>query len=311
MNNAFIAALMGRRRGGAHICTLGPTWAVAATPIISNWLAIAGGNGVFLLPKQFTTDIYRSVNQGASWTLITAPGSSFNSRDKFQFSGDRFVFIEKFVGSWRTLDDGLTYTFNGANAHNIDVLIPVAPHGFFMAGNAGVGYWSADGDTFNATAMPGAASDWSAGASGFGVTVALTGTTSARSLDGGQTWTATGAPPAGVLTGNHSCACVGPGIFVACQVNPSTQLIVSTDAGLTWHFSVATPAINIQRNVISANGVTILTGGTTQVFITTDGDHWVISPNAGTTAPFDLAEDGLGHYFGVVASTTTATLGTC
>lgn len=302
---------MDQHATGPHICSNGPTWAVAATPIISNWLAIAGGNGVLILPQQFTSNVYRSVNQGGLWTPVVTPGASFNTRDKLQFSGDRFVFVEKFVGTWRTLDGGVTWVDNPTNAHNIDVLVPIAPNGFFMAGAGGVGYWSTDGSLFTvAGALPGADPGWSAGASGFGTTVLLTGTTFARSTDGGKTWPTGGALPASPLTGNHSCACVGPGIFVACQSGPDTRLLVTTDDGLSWHFSNPNVLINIQRNVITVNGVTIMTGGTTQVFITTDGDNWALSPNAGTTAPFDLAEDGVG-YFGIVSGTTLATLGTC
>lgn len=299
---------MGRRRG-PHVCSNGPTWVAGATPVSANWLAIAGGVGTFIALRNGTDLAYRSTDFGVTWTSVSAP-PNFVARDKIAFSTDRFVICEQFVGTWRSLDAGVTWLANTGNAFNAAVIIPVAPTGFVILGNSATGHYSLDGDAFFSCIMPGVDTGWSAGASGGGVVVALTNTTTARSLDGGATWTATGVPPATPLTSNHSCAYVAPGIFVCTQSSPDTRLMVTTDGGLTWHFGVANASINIQKNVITANGICLLTGGTTTNFISTDGDNWATSPNLGTTAPGDLAETG-GRYVGVVGGTTVTELGTC
>lgn len=295
---------------GPHVCTNGPTWAAGAFPVSADWLAVAGGLSTFIALRNGTDLAYRSTDFGATWTGVSAP-PNFVTRDKIAFQTDRFVIVEQFVATWRSLDLGVTWLANTGNAFNALVIIPVAPTGFVILGNSSTGHYSTDGDTFSTCSMPGADPGWTAGASGNGVTVALTNTTTARSLDGGVTWTATGAPPAAPLTSNHSCAYIGPGIFACSQANPDTRLMVTTDAGLTWHFSNPNALINIQRSLVTANGICLLSTGVTTNFTSTDGDNWATSPNAGTTAPFDMAETA-GHYVGTVGSTTTLLeLGTC
>jgi hypothetical protein len=104
------------------------------------------------------------------------------------------------------------------------------------------------------------------------VAVASGGTTTARSVDGGITWTAGGALPS---SGSWNCLAYAKGIFVTLR-SGSANVAYSIDGGATWAAGGALPASATWTSVAYGRGrwVAVASGGTQAAYSLDNGATW-------------------------------------
>ncbi len=239
-------------------------WISEAAPANNQWRSIAYGNGIFVAVAGGTSQVMRSTDGGANWTLVS--GTEANN--------------------WRSVAFG-----NG-------VFVAVATNGSNQVMR------STDGGENWTTASASEANGWSSVTYGNGVFVAVAGSGNGsnwvmRSTDDGITWTSEDAAE----DNNWMSITFGNGVFVAVSQNGTNRVMRSDDAGLTWS-SIPAAEDHTWFSVTYGNGVFVavtqaVLGVGNQVMRSTDGGLNWTSAEAAATDGWDAVTFGNGMFMAV------------
>ncbi|TXH45853.1 MAG: exo-alpha-sialidase [Desulfurellales bacterium] len=249
----------------------GFTWVnVTGTGVFSVRDVIYGG-GVFIAYDE--TDffpIYRTANNGTTWTTPTLPGPTGGSL-RAAYGNGVFLFTTTLGRIYRSTDGGATW--NVTTGHGAVSAVFYGNGRFILiTDEAGFGVrvrYSTDGASWTNAPTPFPVSGANAGAYGNGVWIvsgfAVSGTSQSqvcRSTDNGLTWTAETVFPNASATSGAYFVLYSDGIFVVgfdALTSPQRGgYSVSYDDGLTWqtiwHSSV------YSRRAAAGNGLFIFGG---------------------------------------------------
>jgi hypothetical protein len=256
----------------------GKTWTKTILPGDRNWQCAAYGNGTFVAFAQRNAKVAWSVNGGGSWRESDLP---LDRRWRSVVYGD-----SKFV-AFAENTSRASYSVNGINW--TDITLPISAewrglaYGQFrpnkrfvvVAQSYGHALWSADGLTWTEADMPDGA--WYSLAYGDGTYLASdSGSKTARSVDGGNTWSPAGELPSGM----RGCSIVyGGDRFVAVSSGDDKKAAYSTDKGVSW---TAVPLPDSGWNSIAyGNGVFVAIGlGSGNIMYSEDADSWTVENEA-------------------------------
>jgi len=314
-------------------CLNGPQWTSRTVPDSRTWHAVAFGFDTFVIfGTNFGTSrpcsVY-STDGGVNWTTspTTFPslggvGADVGVRERMlAFGAGQFIAIgnNKEIYS----NDGINWTVGGANT------FAGTPTSFFFDGTQFVLvcsatdklYTSPGNGAYTERTLP-AGDAWSAGGIGAGRLIVAASLATAKSDNGGVTWTAGGNLPADLGTGVWSIA-YGNGVWVAVPGGSVTQLYYSTDGGATWALTNTLNASAQQYARVRYIGGIFYVGefsGGNSCYKSTDGITWTVA-NAFVSMPtlFSIDWDGgvMGGGFVYAAvgtpdgNTTTVNSGVC
>jgi len=224
------------------ICLNGPAWTARTAPSARTWHTVAFGLDLFVI---FGTDfgaslpcsIY-STDNGATWTVspTTFPslggvGADVGVRGRMlAFGNTQFIAIgnQKEIFSF----DGINWTVGPANTFAGTPTEYVFDGALFnLVCTATDKFYTTTGDgNYTERTLP-SSNSWSAVGIGAGRKIVAASLNTAKSDDGGATWTAGGDLPA-----NNGCASItyGNGVWVAVPTGSVTKLYYSIDGGATW-----------------------------------------------------------------------------
>jgi hypothetical protein len=210
--------------------TNGTTWiAGGALPANIDWTSVAYGNGTFVAVSYGYPDTAYSTNNGASWTLVSAP-EQYNQ--SVTYGNGTFVATQ-----WGSNID--SYSTNGGVSWSTGTM-PATSYYFVTFGNGefvAAGGWagttsaySTNGITWTTGGALPYSTTWSAVAYGNGTDVAIGwgATYAAYSTNNGASWTASTLP----ASESWSSVTYGGGIFTA--VSYGSNVAAYSTNGVTW-----------------------------------------------------------------------------
>lgn len=317
-----------RRRGAApHICTTGPVWTQRASSPLANWNALTFGNGILVAGGGSTAFgapavVETSVDFGATWVAGPSPpvfvGGSSIKASCLAFGNGVFVAFGDFV-SGAASADGVTWSTFAVSGHGTDFLYFGGTVFVLISQNDNILRISTNGTVWLNRNLPGfpAVDTWAVGTYEpvSDTHVVLASANTARSVDGGVTWTAGGITPFGFI--GPLAAAGGGGIVVATSATTNQKVVYTTDGGLTWQFSALLPVNTIWETILYAQGAFLAASVDGHTAASVDGNIWIAGPSL--PAPISsliwaIAYAGTGHYAGVAlifGGTDVAASGIC
>jgi prepilin-type N-terminal cleavage/methylation domain-containing protein len=258
----------------------GVTWTRSVLPFVEAASSIVYDGTAFIVGNSWNTKFARSIDNGNTWSLVTAPGTA----DAMIYAGGKFVTVKTWGDNQAvmTSTDGITWTLRSTPtyerwedvAYGAGTFVAVSGSGR----NTGV-MTSADGYNWTMRTTP-TAHGWSSVAYGNGQFVATShdnsNTAIATSPDG-ITWT-TRTTPAGY---NWWGVAYGNGTWVVTTVNK----VATSPDGITW--TLRSAPSNWWGPITFANGKFVAAAIRTSannhltsngVMTSTDGISWTVPP---------------------------------
>lgn len=290
-----------------HVCVEGPTWTQNVMPDI-RYHAITYGNGIFVAGggDAFDNAPLATSPDGITWTLQTGPaftGPSPIRTDCLAFGNGVFVTAGSFIElawslnavTWGILSLSCEKTmiyFGGG----IFVLVSVNDNQLRT---------SPDGQTWTARTLP-ANTQWSSGGYGGGRHIVIAGTVTAKSDDGGVTWTAGGSLPVGYA----GRIAYGNGVWIVLNSTLSNAVAYSLDGGDSWTALVIPGPAATLITAHFQQGVFLMADSLGQRMQTsTDGINWVSSAHMlpGTFTGFGGYVFNGGRRYAAIRTTNPGT----
>lgn len=297
-----------------HVCVEGPTWTQNVMPDI-RYHAITYGNGIFVAGGNDTTGSntapVATSPDGVTWTPQTGPtftGPNPIQQDFLAFGNGVFV------AGGSTLDSA--WSTDAVTWHTVPAAT-WAKNYLYFGGGIFVGIsqnddkirTSVDGQSWATRNLP-ANRAWLYGAFGNNRHIVVQGPNTAKSDDGGVTWSAGGSLPAGYA----GRIAYGNGVWLVLNSGNANAVAYSLDNGDTWTALVISGVSTALNAVHFQQGVFLMLDNLGQTVQTSvDGINWTMSvhdlPNTFIGGSTDYAFNGGRRYAAFQATNPGTTIG--
>lgn len=287
-------------------CTQGPTWTQTTIPQnVRGYAVLFGGGQLVALGSASgggTTMMYSS-NYGATWnTSASVIGALDGSQPhrKIAYGFNTFVVLYNTTQIFTSIDGGVTWQLTTRASTNFSGLTFASSFQRFIASVSGTNtcFTSTNGTTWTSRTMPSTQS-WDAcgyGSNGTSIITSVAGVT-ARSVNGGTSWTTSGSLPH--AAGTTSIA-YGNGVWVATIVGAETRVVYSIDDGANWQYATVHGTPITWTCVKFKQGLFVLMSSDGTVnYKSTNGTTWTttFSTVGQSNCTFiDWDSDDIGHY---------------
>lgn len=295
-----------------HVCVEGPTWTQNVMPNV-RYHGITYGNGVFVAGGGDASNNapVATSPDGITWTLQTGP--VFTGPNPVQpaclaFGNGVFVAAGSGIEAAWSLD---AVTWNIVSAVADKTFIYFGGNTFVLISvNSNLLRTSPNGQAWTARALP-VSTQWSSGGYGAGRHIVVRGPTTAKSDDGGVTWTAGGDLPANfagrIAYGNGAWVVLG-------SSGGNDGVAYSLDGGATWTTVLITGTSVTLTDIHFQQGVFLIADSTGQNLRTSvDGINWNViaheMPLAFTGSFTDYAFNGTRRYAAIQETNPGTTIG--
>ena len=252
----------------------GKSWNSVSSPLLSRWLCVSSGKGVFVMASFYDTQAWS--NDGKTWYFVLSPLNG--EMRSITYGNGIFVAVGPYLQAWS--DDGKSWNY-ATNPIVFFGFVVTYGNGIFVAVGSDNNYngtqaWSTDGKSWNFVQNP-LGGYWPSVTYGDGIFVMTDGyNTQAWSTDG-KSWNYATVSVSNYGYNSWTSVTYGNGVFVL--VGEFNQAW-STD-GKSWNL-VQTPLSDVWTSVTYGKGVFVMTGYYNQAW-SNDGKSWnyVTSPLGG------------------------------
>lgn len=256
---------------------------------VNNILCLANGNIVVTGQQAFTVPVvYRSVDDGTTWTQSSATLTGYNQSIIQDAAANVYVY-NSVLGSavLKSTDNGATFA-NASGTFQVKSLAVTGNTLFACGTNGGWNIWKSTDGAATWTLMPNNATQGNQSS----VYATPNGNIyfgDYRSTDGGTTWVARTAPPSG--SGIYAVDALN-NIYVKDEPN---SLFKSSDAGATYTNVVNglnwSPTVSAQRKIATNDGklyFSTIGAGTYSLYEHTSGAPSAIGENSGNEVSLSI-----------------------